>query len=576
LYRLLIYILFNIILLHTPVQAQKKNVNKSKQPITKISEDQRINLEKEYLNGAREKILKNNEAAAIHFLNCLRIDPINASVHYQLADLYYMNGQLKDAENSIAKAILFDANNIWFKKLQLEIFDASKQFEKAAKTSLEISQNHDPDKYLASAAYFFMAVKDYKRALEALDKLEKRVGINEDIAHQKEQIYLAMGNTKKAIEEVKKLIEAFPKISKYEGMLADIYMNNRQEQKAHEIYKSILAREPHNGYAAFALADYHQRKKEYIIAFDYIYTGMQSPNLQANQKLNVLVSVVSSRVFENQDEKNILLVESFIKAHPNDATGYIILADLLMQQNKFDEAAEQYEFAIKLEPTAYLAWNQLLFIDNTKANYVNMLQNSLRAIEYFPNEPIYFYYGLLSSYFLKEYAQTVTLGLQALDVLLPDQTELREQFLSLIGDAAHYTNNFILCDSIYQLAIDENPENTLALNNYAYFLSLRNEKLELAKQYSEKSLKTDSQSASYLDTYAWILYKMGNYNEAEKYILKALDYSAGSGEVYDHAGNIFYKNGKKDEAIKYWQKAKDLGADNPLLDKKIKDKTLYE
>jgi tetratricopeptide (TPR) repeat protein len=72
------------------------------------------------------------------------------------------------------------------------------------------------------------------------------------------------------------------------------------------------------------------------------------------------------------------------------------------------------------------------------------------------------------------------------------------------------------------------------------------------------------------------MYKQKNYSEAQKYILQTLEFTPESAEVLEHAGDIYYKLGKTDEAVNFWMKAKNNGSKNEFIDKKIKDKKLYE
>jgi predicted negative regulator of RcsB-dependent stress response len=49
-----------------------------------------------------------------------------------------------------------------------------------------------------------------------------------------------------------------------------------------------------------------------------------------------------------------------------------------------------------------------------------------------------------------------------------------------------------------------------------------------------------------------------------------------SGDVLEHKGDILYKLDRKEEAISYWNRAKEAGQASDFIDKKIKNKKLYE
>lgn len=113
------------------------------------------------------------------------------------------------------------------------------------------------------------------------------------------------------------------------------------------------------------------------------------------------------------------------------------------------------------------------------------------------------------------------------------------------------------------------------LNNYAYFLSLRNDKLDKASEMAAKANQIEPNQASYQDTYAWILYAQKKYTDARLWIEKAItNGGAKSGTILEHYGDILYQLNETDKAVEQWQKAKTLGDTSDKIDAKIKNKKL--
>ncbi|WP_431199734.1 tetratricopeptide repeat protein [Mucilaginibacter sp. P19] len=79
-----------------------------------------------------------------------------------------------------------------------------------------------------------------------------------------------------------------------------------------------------------------------------------------------------------------------------------------------------------------------------------------------------------------------------------------------MGDCYHELKNIKSSDESYEKALTYNPDNAFTLNNYAYYLSLRNEQLEKAAAMSAHSNELQPNTASFEDTYAWILFKQKN------------------------------------------------------------------
>ena len=128
----------------------------------------------------------------------------------------------------------------------------------------------------------------------------------------------------------------------------------------------------------------------------------------------------------------------------------------------------------------------------------------------------------------------------------------------------------------YDSCLVYNDENINCLNNYAYFLSLDGVRLDEAEQMSYKTLQTDSVSPTYLDTYAWILFEQGRYEQARLYIdetMKYVDETEENASIYDHAGDIYMKCGRMEEAVDFWRRALRLtteSVEKKKIERKIK------
>ena len=90
----------------------------------------------------------------------------------------------------------------------------------------------------------------------------------------------------------------------------------------------------------------------------------------------------------------------------------------------------------------------------------------------------------------------------------------------------------------YEQSLKYNPDNIPVLNNYAYYLSLEQTDLDKAEEMSYRTTKAEPNNATYLDTYAWILFIKGNYAEARIYIDEAMKAEEGnqSDVVVEHCG----------------------------------------
>ena len=84
-------------------------------------------------------------------------------------------------------------------------------------------------------------------------------------------------------------------------------------------------------------------------------------------------------------------------------------------------------------------------------------------------------------------------------------------------------------------------------------------------------------NGTYQDTYAWVLYALKEYKEAEKWLLKALlNGGEQSAVIVEHYGDVLFKLGEKEKALAQWRRAKSIGGASDFLNKKIEQGTLYD
>jgi tetratricopeptide (TPR) repeat protein len=146
-------------------------------------------------------------------------------------------------------------------------------------------------------------------------------------------------------------------------------------------------------------------------------------------------------------------------------------------------------------------------------------------------------------------------------------------FYAIMGDAYHTKKLMPETYEAYEKSLEYNSNNIMALNNYAYYLSLERRDLDKAEEMSYKTVKAEPNNATYLDTYAWILFEKANYEQAKIYIDQALQNDEDlSAEVFEHCGDIYYHTGDTDKALEFWQKAKDNGSTSTTINQKIRQK----
>jgi len=171
---------------------------------------------------------------------------------------------------------------------------------------------------------------------------------------------------------------------------------------------------------------------------------------------------------------------------------------------------------------------------------------------------------------LEKYTEALDI-LKEGDAYLLDNKLMKVQFELYRAEANYKLGRVEDAFKAFDAVISIDPENWLAMNNYAYYLSVRNENLEKAEQLSGKAVRANPDNSTYLDTYAWVLFMRKDYSLAKFYMETAIKNGGDkNGVIVEHYGDILFMLGQKDKAMEQWKKAEETGDFSEFLSEKIK------
>lgn len=530
------------------------------------------------IDAKKEMILGNYQEAALLYHQCLKRDPSNSVAYYELAEIYHRMNDFDKSVFNIKKAIKLDGKNHWYKLLYADILQNKGKFEEAADVYSKVAKQfpENPD-YQFSLAELYTRAGKFNDALKIYDDIEQTYGVGEEVCLRKESIYLATKKTDKAIKELEKLIKEFPNDTRFLGLLGEIYLSTKEIEKAFGVYEQILKIEPNNSYVHLSLADYYNLKGEQEKSFSEVKIAFENPELNIDNKISILVKYF--QITESYPELKVQvyeLLDILLIVHPKEAKAYAMNADFLNRDKKYVEARNSFRRVLELDSSKYLIWEQLLLVESDLKDYDALINEGERAMELFPEQVLPYLFTGMGYYNLKDYVRTIEVVKLGLN-FVGNNKAAELQLLIFLGDSYHNVKNHELSDKAYDEVLALDPENIYILNNYAYYLSIRNTKLEKAEKMSKKSNELKNNSSTFQDTYAWVLYKMEKYEDAKVWIEKAMNNGGDkSGAILEHYGDILFKLNDTEKAIEAWIKAKETGNASDLIDKKIQDKKLYE
>jgi len=544
-----------------------------------LNDAQRTDVTYLFFNASKEKILGNLNNAADLFAEVIRKDGSNHAAMYELANIYAQQKKFSDALFFIRSAYKLDPKNEWYALSFAEILQKNGKFEESA-TVYEQLIKDKPDRldYYFEWASALIYANKLSEAIKVLDKVELQVGVNKDIVMQKQRLYMQLGKTDKAIGEVQKLIDADPKDAQAYGMLAELYQNMGQKEKALEIYNKVLEIDPENPYIHLSLADYYRSNGDKDKSVEELKKAFSNKKLDIDTKIQILASYFALvELHPEMKDQAQEMCRLLIEANPEEPRAHAVYGDFLNIDKQYEKALSEFQLAKKLGAKEFTVTQQLLFLESQLQQWDTLLAESEDAISNFPDQPLgYFFNGLANSQ-KKKYADAVK-SLNTGVKMIVDNKNLEGQFYSSLGEAYNELKDFPKSDENYDKALEINAKDANVLNNYAYFLSVRGEKMDKAEEMSKESNALEPNQASYEDTYGWIMYKQGKYSEAKSWTEKSLSHGSDkSSTVLEHYGDILYKLGDINKAYEYWQKAKSAGEGySEFLDKKLEGRKLIE
>lgn len=545
---------------------------------SRVMDLQTRKLHELFIEANKEKILGNFDKAIQLYNSCLGVDPDNAAVLFDLAQIFDVQGKVGDALSMSKKATELDPSNKWYLDMYAQLLEQTRNYKEAINVyrQLILLEPNNPE-FPQDLAQVYIYQGKYTDALKVYDDIESRFGLDEAISMQKHKLYLAMGKLDKAIEQVQNLIRMNPLETRYYSILAETYLVNDMPEKALDTYDKILSLDPNNPYVHIALADYYRKAGNREMFAKELKLGFSNGNLDIDTKIQILLSFLAlSESVPEMKEQAYELINEMILAHPKEPKAYSIYGDFLYQDEKLTEARDAFRQVIALDSSRYIIWEQLLRIEAEKEDYTALASESQRAMELFPEQPAPFLFRGMALYQMKEYKQSIE-PLKQGAFLVIDNNELEQTFHSMLGDSYNQLKEYAKSDEAYQKSLRLKPDNAYVLNNYSYYLSLRGENLEKAETMAKKANELVPDNSSYLDTYAWVLYKMNRLTEAAEMITKALVHGGDkSAVILEHYGDILFKKGDLVKAVEYWEKASGAGKGSDLLEKKLNEKKLYE
>lgn len=544
----------------------------------KLTEQQKLEFDFAFTEATKAVLLGEFDKGISLYASCLKIDPSSAVVRYELANIYLNQEDISNALELSRGAVALQPLNLWYQIQLANIYKKKGMIDHACEVYNDLIKLHpDRNDFYYLQASLYASVEKFEQAIEVYDRLEKKQGIQEGISIEKERLYLSMGDRKSAYAEINKLIKKHPYRADFYGMLADLYLADKEEEKAFKQYQEILKIDPDNGLVHFYLANFYRQKGETEKSNVSLTKAFAKPEIEADQKIQFLISILMNGDKDSMSDDYLKsLLDKLIEIHPGEIRVHALYADFLRKRKDNEGARYHLKKVLEEDKSNYVVWEELLLINNELLDFDNMLSVSTEAIKYFPSQPLlYIFKGVASAQ--KEDYKTAIATFEEGFSYIGENVRMRVQFQTYLGDSYYQMGEAEKAFKSYDEVLMFDPQNVIVLNNYSYYLSVRGEKLEKAKEMSSLCVQLEAENSTYLDTHGWVLYRMGEFSKAKKALEKALEFGGGeSAVIIEHYGDILYRLGDEDKALVEWKKALEVGEGSEYLAEKVKTGTIPE
>lgn len=536
-----------------------------------------------FIDAVRRQVAEDYDGAFYLLKRCLEINPAAPEVRYKLAMYWSAIDQDSLAMRDFELAAALDPTNSDYLERLAQYSIAMSNYDKAIRV-YEYLANVDKDRedVLTVLMQLYKMNNNYEKMIEVINRIEMIEGSNEDLTFSKMRVYEMMDNKEAAWKALKDLSDQHPYDLSYKVMLGNWLMNNGKMDEAYDILSKSLDEDPSNVEVLTSMYDYYRKVGEDSIAGNLMMDIVMNPKTDTETKASFIRKAIQINEANECDSTEIIdLFDKVIAVNPHDIellemkAGYMMLK--LMPEEQINSV---YEQILDFAPDNSTALIQLLLSYIDSKDWKKMVEVCKAGTEYNPDDMIFYYYLGMAHYQQDEYQQALEAFRNGIAQVHDDSNKgIVSDFYYFMGDIEYKVGNEKAAFEAYDSCLRWKPDNVPCLNNYAYYLSLKNEQLDKAERMSFKTIKAEPDNVTYLDTYAWILFQQKRYAEAliyvEQIMTEDID-SVQSGVVIEHAGDIYYMNDKTDKALECWRKALEIDPENAILRRKVKLKKYVE
>lgn len=500
----------------TPGRYQRK-------PITEVTQQQ-LATQGLIIDATAQQLIGHTDEALTLYRKVLRDTPDEAAAWYQAGKIFLQQGRLDSALHYTRQAQRLDAENVWYSLQLARIHELRNDNGQLIAIWEDIVGRHPSViEYYYNLANAYIHNNDVGKAVEVLDRFEKRYGVSEDISMQKQRLWSAVGKPEKAREEMERLAAAAPNETRYNAILAESYMQEKNYKKALHYYNQILAHNPDDENIHISLAQCHRLMGNLAEAYSHLRQGLRTAAIDC--KTRVLFAgefLRDAKFFAAYSRPVFLLIDTLLADCPPSAGHAYPYGLMLASQERFADAATQFRNHLATDSSQYDVWESLMYCVNRLPDHdTELFDLAQRASRLFPLHVQPYYIQAVILHDKEDYTGALQL-LKRCESLGFARGELQLETYYMTADCFARSGDTASALPYYEKALKLRPDDPFVLNSYAYILAELHRDLDRAADMARKALLAMPDDPNILDTYAWILFLQGKCPEALVQMEKAI------------------------------------------------------
>lgn len=566
-----------------PSEARRKRTTPKRAAQAQLAPPEARRLSYYYQAGVKQKLASNLTEAYDLFQHCLSIDPNNPDALYEAGYLKFYLGQDSLGTAMLQRVAELDDRNPRYVQALAAALLTQNRYDEAIPVVEHLSQlQKRRSDVLYQLVELYKANGQTDEAIQALDRIELLDGRTLQTSMQKYALYVDKGEQQQAYDVLKKLQRESPYDLRIPIIRGRQYLENDEPELALECFDEVAQTDPQNSDLRLAMMEYYAKTGQTDLRRALRDSLLYAPDVPDEVRAQMAALLIDDLKGQPDQHQRIMATMDSLVTLSNTPLIHALRVSYLAYA-KVDEPlfAQALRDLLAVDPANKDALSRLMVYYLSQRDMEHTVEVCRMGINAHPENLSYYYYLGIALSQLKQNDQAVEAlqsGLKQVDA--DSSPDYVSDIYEILGELYHEQGRVGEAFAAYDSCLVYKDDNAACLNNYAYYLSLRNERLDEAERMAYRATKLEPLNKTYLDTYAWVLFMQENYVMAKFYIDRVVSPSQADStlladenlhaDVLEHAGDIYALSGNDELALRYWGLARQKGSDSALLGKKLK------